>query len=273
MISPGPHFGLVTDNLDPEKLGRVRAKVETAGFIDQDTPWARPLVHLIGGAPDMGLAVVPPVGSLVLIYFAMGDPDRPLWLGSIPYLDANVSTLPKLARGEGDETTQSPKGTDSFAVGGSGYNEPASPFDADYPHNYVFKTPNGVVIEVDDTPNKQRIQLWHPAGAYLEFHPDGQIVMRVGGRSYRVVEGDDDQHVQGNLHAAIDGNADVKVGGSALVEGNDIKMGDVSAVALMKNTIIALFNAHIHPDPVSGFTGAPTTPYTVADATTKLKGS
>ena len=74
----GKYRGVVTDNADPEKLGRIKAKVPQV--LDTEvSPWAWPCAAYAG--PDVGLFAVPPVGAGVWIEFEAGDPSRPIWVG------------------------------------------------------------------------------------------------------------------------------------------------------------------------------------------------
>lgn len=68
------YLGVVVDNADPEKLGRVRLRVE--GLIDRSA-WAFPLGHARGGSKRVGGFAVPPVGAEVAVFFAAGDTDHP----------------------------------------------------------------------------------------------------------------------------------------------------------------------------------------------------
>lgn len=74
----GKYRGLVTDNDDPEAMGRVRAHVPEA-LHDGETAWAMPCVPYAG--KGHGLALLPEVGDGVWIEFEAGDPSRPIWSG------------------------------------------------------------------------------------------------------------------------------------------------------------------------------------------------
>jgi uncharacterized protein involved in type VI secretion and phage assembly len=74
----GKYRGLVTDNRDPNNLGRVRAKVpEVSG--DQPLGWATPCAPF--GGNGFGFFAIPDVGAGVWIEFECGDPDYPVWTG------------------------------------------------------------------------------------------------------------------------------------------------------------------------------------------------
>ena len=75
----GKYRGLVTDNRDPEQMGRIRARVPDV-WGEADTPGAMPCVTL-PLSDDVGSAL-PAIGANVWIEFEQGDPDYPIWSGS-----------------------------------------------------------------------------------------------------------------------------------------------------------------------------------------------
>lgn len=75
----GKYRGVVSDNNDSEKLGRIRAHVPEVLGAQIESPWALPCAPYTG--PDQGLFVVPEVGAGVWIEFEAGDPARPIWSG------------------------------------------------------------------------------------------------------------------------------------------------------------------------------------------------
>jgi len=74
----GKYRGIVTDNNDPDKQGRVRAKVPEL-FGDEPAGWAMACVPF--APPQKGFLALPEVDSLVWIEFEGGDPSRPIWSG------------------------------------------------------------------------------------------------------------------------------------------------------------------------------------------------
>lgn len=75
----GKFLGIVVDNDDPKSVSRVRVKVPEV-FGDESTGWALPCSPYAGSG--VGLAVVPPVGSLVFVEWPAGDTSRvPIWSG------------------------------------------------------------------------------------------------------------------------------------------------------------------------------------------------
>jgi phage protein D len=72
--------GVVTNNADPEKLGRVKVTFPTLSADDEST-WAR--VVTPGGGPKRGMQWLPEVDDEVLIGFEFDDKVRPVVLGGL----------------------------------------------------------------------------------------------------------------------------------------------------------------------------------------------
>jgi len=75
-----PVIGIVTDNKDPQKLGRVKVKFPTIS--SDDTSWWAPLVA-IGAGQGRGWFFLPEVDDEVLVMFEHGDISRPVVLGQL----------------------------------------------------------------------------------------------------------------------------------------------------------------------------------------------
>ena len=73
-------IGLVTNNKDPEKLGRVRVKYAALGD-NMEGAWAR--VALPGAGKDAGMSFMPMVDDEVVVAFEHGDTRRPVVLGCL----------------------------------------------------------------------------------------------------------------------------------------------------------------------------------------------
>jgi uncharacterized protein involved in type VI secretion and phage assembly len=75
----GKYLGTVVDNEDPKGLGRVRVNVPEV-FGDETSGWCLPCSPYAGSG--VGLAAVPPIGSLLFVEWPAGDTSRvPIWSG------------------------------------------------------------------------------------------------------------------------------------------------------------------------------------------------
>ncbi len=71
--------GVVTNNNDPEKIGRVRVKLPSLS--DVETFWAP--VGFPSAGPERGLTMLPVVNEQVIVAFENGDPSYPYVIGSL----------------------------------------------------------------------------------------------------------------------------------------------------------------------------------------------
>jgi hypothetical protein len=76
----GVHIGLVTNNKDPDKLGRVKVRFP---WLDDmvESHWCRLATRYAG--KDRGMYFVPEVGDEVLVVFELGDMNQPFIVGSL----------------------------------------------------------------------------------------------------------------------------------------------------------------------------------------------
>ncbi len=72
--------GIVTNNKDPEGMGRVKVKLPTLTE-DHESNWAR--VVALGAGPDRGIYWMPEVNDEVLVCFEHGDIHRPYVIGGV----------------------------------------------------------------------------------------------------------------------------------------------------------------------------------------------
>jgi hypothetical protein len=88
----GHYFGTVTDNVDADKLGRVRVRVP--GLIEPESGWALPVggSHS-GGTSKIGTYAPPQVGAAVLLGFQDGDVDQPYFFGGWPGQNEESDTV------------------------------------------------------------------------------------------------------------------------------------------------------------------------------------
>ncbi len=87
----GKYRGIVTDNKDPDKLGRILATVPAISGMTQN--WALPCAPYAGKDGDVGVGfyAIPPVGAKVWIEFEGGNPNFPIWSGCF-WQDGEVPT-------------------------------------------------------------------------------------------------------------------------------------------------------------------------------------
>ena len=88
---------------------------------------------------------------------------------------------------------------------------------SEYPYNHVTHTEAGHVLEIDDTPEGERLHVYHAVGTFIEIQPDGSRVTKVVGDDYEITIGHKKVYVKGSVDITIDG--DVR----QLIHGNKIE--------------------------------------------------
>jgi len=74
----GKYRGVVVNNIDPQRMGRIQASVPDVGAAIPTT-WATACVPITG--KGSGTWMVPQIGAGVWIEFEQGDPEYPIWSG------------------------------------------------------------------------------------------------------------------------------------------------------------------------------------------------
>ena len=88
---------------------------------------------------------------------------------------------------------------------GSSWAEPESAYAAKYPYNKVKETESGHVVEMDDTPNAERIHIYHKSGTFIEIDREGSVSMKVKGENYEIYNRNNRMYIKGNHDVTIDG--------------------------------------------------------------------
>jgi len=101
---------------------------------------------------------------------------------------------------------------------GQTWDEPASPYNAEYPLNKVKETEGGHIVEFDDTPQHERIHVYHKAGTFQEIHPDGTSVVRIVGKNYTIVASDNNIAIDGKCNITVNSDCSLQVNGNATID-------------------------------------------------------
>lgn len=104
------------------------------------------------------------------------------------------------------------------------WSEPVSAYSGVYPYNQVIETEAGHVIELDSTPNAERIQVFHKTGTYMEIDVNGTMVRKVIGDNYEILDRNNSVYVKGAHNLTVDGKTSIYVKDDAVIEVD----GDVS---------------------------------------------
>ncbi len=96
--------------------------------------------------------------------------------------------------------------TDIPTADGKKWTEPKIPWAAIYPYNHVHQTESGHVIEMDDTPNEERLHWYHRTGTFTEIHPVGIKVDKIVNNYYNIILGAKYTHIEASDYTTIDGS-------------------------------------------------------------------
>ena len=142
------YLGMVEDNNDPEKLGRLKVRISPyMDFKPEDLPWACPTLGTHGNIPSAGGINVPEIGSQVRVYFPSHDLTAPYYMG------AELNEL--------NRTTF---------------------FDDDYPNAYGYKDSTGNFIKVNKA--RKTVQIQHSSSSNLRVAPDGSMQVALSNGAY-----------------------------------------------------------------------------------------
>lgn len=223
-------MGEVVDINDPKQLARIKVRIygihdDTDLIKDDDLPWAQVVTSITeGGTNGLGNPLGIQVNALVFgIFLDGGDSQLPLIFGSLPKYEGDKRDTPstnKLARGENTLTK-------SVSVSGA----PGDPYAAVYPNNKVTQTTSGHVIEIDDTPDAERIHIRHKSGSFIEFHPDGSIVIKGNGV---YIDGGSAVNVQASSTDQTFGSGEITVNGITQTQHTHVDNAGIAAATTSK---------------------------------------
>lgn len=102
------------------------------------------------------------------------------------------------------------------------WTEPASDWNASPPLNKVIGSESGHFIEMDDTPEFERVRIQHRTGTFTEIQANGQQIVKVLGDKYEIIAKDNNVEISGVCNITVRGDSVVNVYGDSYskVEGN-----------------------------------------------------
>lgn len=255
-------LGVVENRDDPKKMGRVQVRIYNIHSDKQsilptsDIPWAVPLMPITSassstvGTSPTGISV----GSTVFGFFMDGrSAQNPVIIGTFPGIPGN-----DVAR---HDVAPEARGINKVVKSKVGP-EPNSPYQARYPFNKVTRTEGGHVIEIDDTPGKERVHVFHKSGSYVEIDNTGQTVHKSIGDRYEIDVKDNNVYVGGDVNLTVKGNVVANISGSV-----NATVGGTTTWKCAQNTIDGNVTITGHTQiqrglSVTGSAGGPTTAIT-----------
>lgn len=98
------------------------------------------------------------------------------------------------------------------------WDEPITAFGGVYPYNQVIETEGGHVIELDSTPNAERIQVFHKSGTHIEIDVNGSMVRKTVGENYEIMDRNNFVYVKGAHNLTVEGKTNILVKDNASIE-------------------------------------------------------
>jgi hypothetical protein len=95
--------------------------------------------------------------------------------------------------------------TDVRIANGGTWDQSPVPYNAVYPYNKVTQTESGHIMEWDDTPEAERINIHHKSGTFTETDANGTQVNRIVGDGFEIMERNGFVYVKGAYNVTVDG--------------------------------------------------------------------
>lgn len=115
------------------------------------------------------------------------------------------------------------------------WTEPETPYNAEYPYNHARLSESGHLIEIDDTPNAERLHRYHRRGTFEEIHTDGSRVTKVVETDHRIVLKDDHTHIEGKQTLTVDKGLKILVNKDGEEQNYDLEVGQNGNLNLTVN--------------------------------------
>ena len=233
--------GVVEDNLSNGD-GKVRVRILGIHSEDktlvktEELPWAEVMGSLGNAGSGLGLTQVPVVGTWVFLVLDQGDINHPIIVGtmggmSVAEADTSVGfndpsgEIPKADRLNEYDTNRLTRVENLDKTIHKTINDNKIDYEPDstndksvYPDNTVYESKSGHVIEIDDSKDNERIRVFHKSGSYVEFKPDGDIVVHTEKDDYQLVRGQ--AKIQVLELMTIDAKGKLLINGNVKIDGN-----------------------------------------------------
>lgn len=274
----GIYRGVVENNDDTLKMGRVQVRIfglhtdkilrgEKEGIPTSDLPWAEPVLSIFEGSiSGYGIWSVPLKGSHVMLFFEGGSYSQPRYFATVPGIPI---TAPDVTKGFNDPDGVYPdklNESDFHRLARGTKDTVTSPaYSAQYPHNIVIATHGGHIIELDNTPGQERINIHHKSTSYVEFDKDGNrteevindLILTIGNDNTITIGGNKIENIDGNLNITVTGNCLITSPSVTTTGGTTTLSNQDTQKKMMTEDMISVFNNHTHPGDSGGTTGKP----------------
>lgn len=146
---------IVTNNHDPEKIGRIKVKYPWSGESDESF-WARVSTPMAGD--EQGFYFIPEVEQEVLVIFINGDINYPIIIGSL----WSQGSLPPESNDDGKNNIRKIRSR-------SGHEIVFDDNDEGSAQKLEIKSSSGHSIVLNDVSGSEKISITDNAGSFIEF--------------------------------------------------------------------------------------------------------
>ena len=120
--------------------------------------------------------------------------------------------------------------------------QPPSAYATIYPYNHVYESESGHLIEMDDTPGKERLHWYHRSGTFTEFHPKGIRVDKTNAHRYNMVSGNQETIIGGQEIKSISSDSTTRINGNLTLDAG----GEVRITSGERNVVIDSSNLNTY---------------------------
>lgn len=194
-------LGIVTNNQDELRLGRVKIKFPWSGEGDE-TQWARVVTFMAG--KEMGAFFLPEVGDEVIVAFDHGDMNHPYVLGAL----WNGKSKPPSTNDDGQNNIRMLKSRSGHVIT---FN------DGEGAEKVEVRTKSGHTILLDESPGKENITIKDKSGNnYIEID-SVQNAITIQSGTKLILKAKD-------MELASDGRLSIKAKGDLTIKGAVVKI-------------------------------------------------
>jgi len=133
---------------------------------------------------------------------------------------------------------------------------PENTYAATYPFNHVYETESGHLLEFDDTPNKERILLYHHSGTETEITAAGTKNEINKDSTYTITEKNNKVYIKGDSDVTLGGRHKIIINADGQTGNNyDIQIGPNANVNIQVdggNVNVSAFTSQNGPNTVGG---------------------
>jgi uncharacterized protein involved in type VI secretion and phage assembly len=213
----GVVIGVVTNNNDDAKMGRVKVKLSQGG---EESDWAMVAMPMAG--KEMGMCFIPEVGDRVVVAFLDGDINHPVIIGSL-WDEKNIPPA----------TTEDGKNNIRMIKSRSGHQIIFGDDGANKKEKIEIKTKSGHTIILDDASGGEKIEIKDKSGEnLLTLDSVNSKVLLASGGKLTIKDGQGSQVEMGQGKVAVSSQGELQISGQSKI-GIKAQMIEIEAGASM----------------------------------------